>query len=107
VIEISARENNSRYGGVSYSFGWIRMDFGVAVQLLAKIGRGINQKPGIVVRRDGQLRLGSGLNVGVIVTQSRAVGAGAVPLWKAATSGGPQNLDSHANRLTVLRERRS
>jgi hypothetical protein len=83
------------------------VDFGVVVQLSAKIRRCVDQKPSIFVGRNGQLRLSSGLDVRVIVAQTRAVGASTVPLRKAATSGGPQNLDSHVNRLTVLRERRS
>ncbi len=107
MIEIGTREDHPGYRSISYAFYRIWMDFWVVIQLLTKIGGGIDQKPSIIIHCDRQLRLGPGSNVWALVAQIGAVRAGTVPLRKAATCGGPQNLNPHENRLRFLRECRS
>ena len=49
MVEICAGKNDTFYGCIAQSPSGIGMEFGRAIQLLAKIRRCVNKKPGILI----------------------------------------------------------
>ena len=70
----------------------------IHLQLVADIGRGVQQEPAAAVGADGGGRLGAGYGGGGIAACGAAGRAPAVPLGKAAAGGAAEQDDVHAEK---------
>jgi hypothetical protein len=73
------------------------MELAVAVDLLAQIGRCVEQDPMPAVAIDGNGRLGLSGHPDVALTRLPGDGIVAVPLWKPAARGSAQNQNPHVS----------
>lgn len=88
--DCSADRRVSRYAVVSS-----RVKLWSGLDLRAEVGRGSEQEPVVGVSADGELRLGSSFSVEGSGSKRTAVGADAIPLGEASSSGRTENLDLH------------
>jgi hypothetical protein len=72
-----------------------RVKFGSSFDLRAQIRRSSEQKPGIRIGADGDLRLRTRFAAKRSGANRATIGAGAIPLGKSSSSSGTENLNAH------------
>ena len=92
-----------------------RMKDRARLDLLAKIGGGVDQEPALAIATEGQRRLGPRRHARVAGPRTATGFSVGVPLREAATGGGPQDDGLHGDRrrlacgleaATIIRGRR-
>src|SRR5262249_11921371 len=99
LIKIRTRQDNAGNWRVAQSI--VRMKEWICFDLIADVGRNIQQEPAFSVRTDGNLQLGPRLALEGAIPQGPAIAASTVPLGKAAARGGSEDVDIHAEDLEL------
>ena len=99
LIYVRARQNDALNRRISNSVAGTEsfgMQRGRRFNLDAEVRRGVQQKPVFAVTADGNLGLCSWFPLKCAGTNRSAIRAGTIPLRKAASGCGAQNLNPHA-----------
>src|SRR3954468_13613725 len=94
MVQVAAREHDACDGCVSQT-SW--MQLGEGFELLANLGRSVDQKPGTAVSADGDRLLRARAGAQLTAPNAGAIRTAAVPLRKAATSSRAQDANQHGS----------
>ena len=95
-IDVSARQDHALYGGRTQASA--RMQETIRFDLLAQIGRSVDQEPALAIAAHRQGSLGPGHGACLAGTGAAAGICVGIPLGEAATGGGSQDDGPHDDR---------